>query len=177
MGNRKNRSTATALKLLIEQIHTIWSSKKHVATVLSLDILRAFDSVNHIRLLDNLRKKQVPLWFVRTVRSFLSKRSTTIVVDGVETAPQLLAAGVLQGSLLSPMLFLFYNAPLLEALDLLELRLSTLGFADDINLLTYSESTVVNCITLKSAHNRCLAWASTYRMKFALRKYTLTHFT
>jgi hypothetical protein len=75
------------------------------------------------------------------------------------------------------MLFLFYNAPLLEALDLLELRLSTLGFADDINLLTYSESTVVNCITLKSAHDRCLAWASTYRMKFALRKYTLTHFT
>jgi hypothetical protein len=125
--------------------------------VLSLDILGAFDSVNHIRLLDNLRKKQVPLWFVRTVRSFLSKRSTTIVVDGVETAPQSLAAGVPQGSPLSPMLFLFYNTPLLEALDLLELRLSTLGFADDINLLTYSESTVVNCITLESAHDRCLA--------------------
>jgi hypothetical protein len=99
----------------------------------------------------------VPLWFVRTVRSFLSKRSTTIVVDGVETALQSLTAGVLQGSLLSLMLFLFYNAPLLEALDLLELRLSTLGFADDINLLTYSESTVVNCITLESAHDRCLA--------------------
>jgi hypothetical protein len=95
MGNWKNRSTETALKLLIEQIHTIWSSKKHVAIVLLLDILGAFDSVNHIRLLDNLRKKQVPLWFVRTVRSFLSKRSTTIVVDGVETAPQSLAAGVL----------------------------------------------------------------------------------
>jgi hypothetical protein len=117
------------------------------------------------------------LWFVRTVQSFLSERSTTIVVDGVETAPQSLAAGVPQGSLLSPMLFLFYNAPLLKALDLLELRLSTLGFAGDINLLTYSESTVVNCITLESAHDRCLAWASTHRMKFALRKYTLTHFT
>jgi hypothetical protein len=145
--------------------------------VLLLDILRAFNLVNHIRLLNNLRKKQVPLWFVQTVRSFLSKRSTTIVVDGVETALQLLAARVLQGSLLSLMLFLFYNVLLLEALDLLELRLSTLGFADNINLLTYSKSTVVNCITLKSAHNRCLAWASTYGMKFALRKYTLTHFT
>jgi hypothetical protein len=87
-------ATETALELLIEQIHTIWSSNKHVATVLSLDILGAFDSVNHIQLLNNLRKKQVPLWFVRTVRSFLSKRSTTIVVDGVETALQSLAAGV-----------------------------------------------------------------------------------
>jgi hypothetical protein len=121
--------------------------------VLSLDILKAFDSVNYIRLLDNLRKKQVPLWFVQTVRSFLFKRSTTIVVDRVETALQSLAAGVLQGSSLSLMLFFFYNALLLKALNLLELRLSTLGFADDINLLTYSESTVVNCITLKSAHD------------------------
>jgi hypothetical protein len=69
------------------------------------------------------------------------------------------------------------RSTLLEALDLLELPLSTLGFADDINLLTYSESTVVNCITLESAHDRCLAWASTYGMKFALRKYTFTHFT
>ena len=145
--------------------------------MLSLDILRAFDLVNYIQLLNNLKKKQMPLWFVQTVQSFLSKQSTTIVVDGVETALQLLAARVLQGSLLSLMLFLFYNALLLKALDLLELRLSTLGFADDINLLTYSELTVVNCITLESAHDRCLAWASTYRMKFALRKYTLTHFT
>jgi hypothetical protein len=99
----------------------------------------------------------VPLWFVQTVQSFLSKQSTTIVVDRVETALQSLAVKVLQGSLLLLMLFLFYNALLLKALDLLELRLSTLSFADDINLLTYSKSTVVNCITLKSAHNQCLA--------------------
>jgi hypothetical protein len=38
------------------------------------------------------------------------------------------------------MLFLFYNALLLKALDLLELRLSTLGFADDINLLLQSHA-------------------------------------
>lgn len=64
----KNRSTETALELLTEQIHIVWSSKKHVPSVLSFDILGVFNTVNHIRLLDNLRKKQVPLWFVRTVR-------------------------------------------------------------------------------------------------------------
>jgi hypothetical protein len=51
------------------------------------------------------------------------------------------------------MFFLFYNALLLEALNILELHLSTLGFADNINLLTYSELIVVNYITLESAHN------------------------
>jgi hypothetical protein len=45
------------------------------------------------------------------------------MVDGEETAPQQLLAGVPQGSPLSPILFLFYNAPLLEAVSLPELRL------------------------------------------------------
>jgi hypothetical protein len=131
------------LELLTEQIRTVWSSKKHVASVLSLDISGAFDTVNHVRLLDNLREKQVPIWFVRTVRSFLSERTTTIVVDGEETAPWQLLAGVPQGSPLSPILFLFYNALLLEVLNLPDMRMSALGFVDDINLLTYSESTAV----------------------------------
>src|SRR6266487_7043653 len=52
-----------------------------------------------------------------------------------------------------------------------------LGFADDINLLTYREATVVNCSNLELAHNYCLDWACIHKMRFALQKYTLTHFT
>ena len=74
-------------------------------------------------------------------------------------------------------LFLFYNRLLLKALDLPDLRLSAIGFADDINLLTYGESTIVNCSALESAHERCLEWAKTHRMRFAPKKYTLMHFT
>ena len=177
MGNRPNRSTDTAVDLLVEQIHTVWESKDHLATVLSLDISGAFDTVNHTRLLDNLRQKGVPLWFVRTVRSFLTDRSTTLVVDGVETASRRLSAGVPQGSNLSPILFLFYNAPLLEALNMPNTPISPIGFADDINLLTYSESLDVNCINLELAHEKCLAWARTHGMRFAPDKYKLTHFT
>ena len=54
MGNRTNRSTETALELLVEQIHTTWRTKNQVASVLLLDIARAFDTVNHARLLNNL---------------------------------------------------------------------------------------------------------------------------
>jgi len=72
-----------------------------------------------------------------------------------EIAPQLLAARVLHGSPLLPILFLFCNALLLAALRLLDLRLSVLGFANDINLLTYSESTAISCTALESAHNQC----------------------
>ena len=61
MGNWRNRSTDIALDLLLEQIHTVWHKKDHVALVLSLDIIGAFDIVNYIQLLDNLQAKRVLL--------------------------------------------------------------------------------------------------------------------
>ena len=64
MGNQRNRSTDTALDLLLEQIYTVWHEKDCAASVLSLDIAGAFDTVNYVQLLDNLQAKRVPQWMV-----------------------------------------------------------------------------------------------------------------
>ena len=97
MGARRGRSTETALELLIEQVRTIWTSKKHVASLLSLDISGAFDTVNPTRLLDTLRKKRIPGWLVRWVQAFMTDRTTTLVVQGQESEPFPVEAGVPQG--------------------------------------------------------------------------------
>ena len=86
-------------------------------------------------------------------------------------------AGVPQGSPLSLILFILYNSTLLELLQQLDTPLTPLGFADDINLLTYSTSTALNCERLQDAHEECLAWAARHGLRFAPAKYTLTHFT
>jgi Reverse transcriptase (RNA-dependent DNA polymerase) len=78
MGARKGRSVDTALELLTEQVYTVWESKKHVASLLSLDILGAFDTVHPTRLLDVLRRKGVPPWVVRWIRAFITDRTTTL---------------------------------------------------------------------------------------------------
>ena len=67
IGNWKNRSTDVALDLLTEQIHTVWQEKDQAASVLSLDIAGAYDTVDCKRLLDNLQKKKVPLWFTQLI--------------------------------------------------------------------------------------------------------------
>jgi hypothetical protein len=72
MGARVGRSMEIALELLTRQIHTIWSSKRHVATLLSVDISGAFDTVNPLRLLDILRKKRLPYWVVQWVQAFIT---------------------------------------------------------------------------------------------------------
>ena len=48
---------------------------------------------------------------------------------------------------------------------------------DDVHLLAYGESTEGNCQILKTAHEICLKWASTYGASFAPQKYELVHLT
>jgi hypothetical protein len=159
MGARQGRSTETALELLIEQVRTVWKSKKHVATMLSLDIAGAFDTINPARLLDILRKKGFPGWVVRWVREFITARTTTLVIQGVESELFEVEAGVPQGLTLSPILFLLYNSELLRICNQAKKRDSAVGFADDVNILTHSTSTERNCRTIEDIHTQCGAWA------------------
>jgi retron-type reverse transcriptase len=128
-------------------VYTAW---KHGATtsLLQLDIKGAFDTVNHIRLLDTLRQAGYPMWIVRWVRSFLETRTARLRFDGETTQPFNLLAGVPQGSPLSPILFILYIASLYEAIRVDGVLV--VGFADDINLLSYSSDVAANCRRLES---------------------------
>ena len=75
------------------------------------------------------------------------------------------------------MLFLFFNAPLIEQCVRAALPVQTGGFVDDIYLLAYSGSTEDNCRVLHKAHDICLKWARTHGATFAPKKYELVHLT
>ena len=176
MGARKNRSTETALELLTEQIHTIWGSKgENVASLLCLDVSGAFDKVSHTRLLHNLKKKAVPEYIIRWVRSFLEERRTTLSINRKKSAVFDVACDIPQDSPISPILFLFFNAKLIEMCNHQNLDASLIGFVDDVNVLTYSKSTAMNCETLQRVHDTCLLWASKHGATFEPNKYELIH--
>ena len=94
--------------------------------------------------------------------------------DGEEAAKQQLAAGIPQGSPLSPILFILYIATLYEHLQRDGLLVA--GFADDTNLLVCGDATV-SVRRLESAWTTCEAWAKTRGMTFAPEKSELMHFT
>ena len=84
IGFRASRSIKLVLDLFTSQIQTIWESKDYIATLLSFDILGAFDLVVPRRLADILRKKRLLEWLVSFVLSFSTNRSTTPVLLGGE---------------------------------------------------------------------------------------------
>ena len=96
--------------------------------------------------------------------------------DGEASELIQIRAGVLQGSPLSPILFLLYIASLYKALEK-HGNLTIIGFADDTNLLVASRDVQENCRRLESAFKVCERWAKTRGMEFAPQKSKLMHFT
>jgi hypothetical protein len=175
MGNRPQRSTDLAIKLVVDATHTAWSHGA-VATLLQLDIKGAFDTVNHTRLLHTLQHQGFPLWAVRWVRSFLTDRTANLSFDGETTPPRSVTAGVPQGSPLSPILFLLYTASLYTQLRE-HAGLIAVGFADDLNLLAFGKDTQESCRYLEGAWQTCRQWSRTRGMEFAPEKSELLHLT
>lgn len=85
--------------------------------------------------------------------------------------------GIPQGSLLSPILFLSYNADLLDICSSITPKLSASAFIDDTSLLAIGLSTKENCLNLAKAHKKCLEWAETHGAVFAPSKYQSLHLT
>ena len=144
MGARRGKSTESALELLTEQIHTVWGQgTDKIATLLSIDVSGAFDTVSHPRLLHNLRKRKIPQWIATWVGSFLQDRTTALTINARTTDTFSIHTGIPQGSPLSPILYLFYNADLLEMCERPGSKTSAIGF------VAYSTSTEENCKTVR----------------------------
>ena len=108
-------------------------------------------------------------------RSFLTDRETSLTLERITSRLKPAETRISQRSPISPILFLFFNASLIERYTKTKLKLQVEGFVDDIYLLIYEKSTEVNCETLKKAHEIYLQWAETYKATFASKKYELIH--
>lgn len=86
-------------------------------------------------------------------------------------------AGIPQGSPVSSILFLFFNADLMNLITDTGLKSTGIGFVDDATLLIYSKSIEENCEILTKVHQQCQQWARMHDACFASAKYELIHLT
>ncbi len=171
------RRMISALNLLVDQVHAVWDCKiKYVIFMLNLDVAEMFNHVSHTRLLHILRMRRTLNYIVEWTRSFLKDRESSLMFNEQISAMRRVNADILQKSLISSILFLFFNASLIEKCKALEIKIEVLDFVDDINILIYDKITESICKSLSRAHDVCAKWAQTHDVTFASEKYELTHF-
>ena len=85
--------------------------------IIALDINKAFDQVWYAALLNKLPKYGLSPQLCSLIRSFLSNRSITVVVNRYSSHRHKINAGVLQGSVLDPNLFVLPINDLLALTD------------------------------------------------------------
>ena len=73
-----------------------------------IDMRKAFDSVDHLLLLEKLGKLRIVEHEQRWFSHYLSNRKQSVLYEGVLSEPEEIRSGVPQGSILGPILFLLY---------------------------------------------------------------------
>ena len=125
------------------------------------DVSKAFDRVWHQGLLFKLEmygiKGNLLLWLA----SYISNRNQCVFVNGSISKPRSLQAGVPQGSVLGPFLFIVYINDIADRLDCI-----TRLFADDTSLGESSNENRVIEAKLNTNLNALSEWAEKWLIKY-----------
>ena len=113
-GGRPGHNTKQALLTLANKINQAWLQLK-VITLIAFDLKGAFNGVNKTSLDTCLQAKGIPTIARCWICSFMENQYTSICFDNFQTeASPLENTGLAQGSLLSPILFGFFNSDLID---------------------------------------------------------------
>ncbi|MBM6549285.1 RNA-directed DNA polymerase [Streptococcus dysgalactiae subsp. equisimilis] len=150
------------------------ADKGHSVIIVYLDMTKAFDRVPHGKLLGKLKSIGIidPLlsWFA----SYLTSRLQVVCIDGHRSSPKPVSSGVIQGSVLGPVLFLIYVNDLFRVI-----RYGTpFLFADDIKIIYDFERDTLLSVLSKISYDllSLSSWCQSWGMSFSAEKSSVLTF-
>ena len=159
-GFKKSDSTTNQLVYITHKISQALDSKEDACLVF-LDLSKAFDRVWHRGLLFKLRRLGLSQIVIQWFSSYLTNRVQQVVVDGATSQPLSITAGVPQGSILGPLLFLVYINDLVD-----RLICNVFLFADDTFLLDIFSDPTSSSVRINTDLSTLAEWGDTWKMIF-----------
>ena len=163
---RKHRCTTDNLIKLTQHVSEAFQLSEMVGFV-CLDVEKAFDAVwrlGHVHKLNSIGLKNS---VIRWINSFLSQRNVFVKINSTVSDSFSPTAGVPQGSVIAPILFLIY----VSGLPQIKAQISL--FADDFALYYRSRSPKLIEKHLQSSLNSLINWCDSMKIKINPNK---THY-
>jgi hypothetical protein len=137
-----------------------------------LDIEKAFDTVWHQALLHKLFKIDVSIYLIKIIKSYLGNRTFSVHINNAKSEPMLVPAGVPQGSVLGPQLFLLFlnDVPIYRYTNLA-------CFADDTASFSSSKNIDLIIDRLQASLNSLILYFTKWKLKINASKTEAIMFT
>jgi len=137
---------------LLKHTVDLYNTRESTVYVGTIDLQKAFDKVNHHALFKRLLDLKTPLNIILVIRNWYEKRFSKVRVKNDYSDDFKLSAGVIQGGILSPLLFSLFVDVLLQELEKLKLgcHIKNMCFnlsmyADDLILLSSMQLIMLIC--------------------------------
>ena len=133
---RKGHSTQTCLNEIVNYIYE-QNDMGNIVGIASLDLSKAFDSINHDLLLQKLSKLGLGEKSINWCKSYLTDRKQQTRFSNFTSTMETVTSGVPQGSILGPILFICFVNDLPEVFK----NCKIMSYADDTQILVAAKKT------------------------------------
>ena len=155
-GFRKGRSCEDQITRIVQAIEDGFQQQPMKRSVLTLlDLSKAYDTVWREKLLLHMLNIGIPSTFICWIYSFLTDCRASVQLFNVFSSSRRFAQGLPQGSVLAPLLFLFYVNDLTSTLN--DNAVIAI-FADDVSILTTAQKREVAETAAQSVVNSIVTW-------------------
>ena len=159
-GFKQKDSTVNQLLSIVHKLYSGLDNKENACLVF-LDISKAFDRVWHEGLLFKLKQLGISGTLLKWLESYLALRKQRVILDGCCSDVSYVEAGVPQGSIFGPLLFLVYVNDLVT-----DLECDPHLFADDTSLLDIFTNPLTSSLKINRDLERIYKWGRLWRVKF-----------